>query len=244
MSTITAKRKKRVMPLKKNIRKKKSLKKAVAKRNTPKHKGGYDAFKTYEGQQYTGMPVGRSHKWYYDKGDWRETKITPDLWEISYAVTKRRAGHAPEGTGVPTGTEYQWYIVAYQNVHKLNGDDYTTELSGLKFKLAHKRADKEKWNISSNAQRKKLIPFFREMIRNLQKAALKLSILYKDKEIEAEALPVLQSCHDDVCTEFDIFVGNRHLGIIKRRKSGWKMDNAKDEKFISAIGKAIQQAEA
>lgn len=47
------------------------------------------------------MRVGRSHHWHYDRGDWKETKITPDLWEISYAVTKRRVGRAPEGSGVP-----------------------------------------------------------------------------------------------------------------------------------------------
>jgi hypothetical protein len=40
----------------------------------------YNEFKQFEGQQYTGMKVGRSHKWFYDKGEWRETKITPDLW--------------------------------------------------------------------------------------------------------------------------------------------------------------------
>jgi len=32
----------------------------------------YDEFKVYEGRQYTGMKVGRSHKWYYDKGEWKE----------------------------------------------------------------------------------------------------------------------------------------------------------------------------
>ena len=46
----------------------------------------YDAFKEFEGRQYTGMKIGRSHKWYYDQGEWREKKITPDEWEISYAV--------------------------------------------------------------------------------------------------------------------------------------------------------------
>ena len=48
------------------------------------------------------MPsIGRGHHWTYDPGDWKETKITPDLWEISYAVTKRRVGHArvEDGTG-------------------------------------------------------------------------------------------------------------------------------------------------
>ena len=68
----------------------------------------YNEFKQFEGHRYSGMEVGRTHSWYYDKGDWKETKITPDLWEISYGVTKRRKGHAPEGSGVPIGTGYHW----------------------------------------------------------------------------------------------------------------------------------------
>ena len=40
----------------------------------------YNEFKEYEGRRYTGMKIGRSHKWYYDPGEWKETKITPDLW--------------------------------------------------------------------------------------------------------------------------------------------------------------------
>src|SRR5687768_15628500 len=59
----------------------------------------YDRFKFQQGKFYTGMQVGRSHKWFYDKGEWKDTKITPDLWRISYAVTKRRAGKAPKGSG-------------------------------------------------------------------------------------------------------------------------------------------------
>jgi hypothetical protein len=58
----------------------------------------YDDFKEYEGRRYTGMKIGRGHHWHYDAGDWKETKVTPDLWQVSYAVTKRRAGHAPEGS--------------------------------------------------------------------------------------------------------------------------------------------------
>ena len=130
----------------------------------------YNQFKEFEGQQYTGMKIGRSHKWYYDKGEWKETKTTPDLWTISYAVTKRRAGKAPEGSGVPVGTEYHWYIVAHQHVRKLNANDYTTSLSGLKFKLAHRRADKDKWNISDKAQRNRLIKFLKGIILQLEKA--------------------------------------------------------------------------
>jgi hypothetical protein len=113
----------------------------------------YDRFKQFEGKQYTGMRVGRSHKWYYHKGEWKEKKITPDLWEISYSVTKRRAGKAPEGFGVPVGTEYHWYILAHQNVKKINANGYGTVMSGLKYKLAHKRATKDKWSTTAKTQR-------------------------------------------------------------------------------------------
>ena len=130
----------------------------------------YNQFKEYEGKQYTGMKIGRSHKWYYDKGEWKETKVTPDLWTINYAVTKRRAGKAPEGSGVPVGTEYHWYILAHQHVRKLNANDYTTALTGLKYKLAHKRAENDKWNISDKAQRKRLIKLLKDMIVQLEKA--------------------------------------------------------------------------
>ena len=83
----------------------------------------YNEFKTFEGKQYTGMKVGRSHKGYYDKGEWKEKKVSPDDWEFNYGVVKRRAGRAPEGSGVPVGTEYHWYILAHQYVKKLNAND-------------------------------------------------------------------------------------------------------------------------
>ncbi len=128
----------------------------------------YNAFKLFGGQQYTGMKIGRSHKWYYDKGVWRDKKITPDEWEISYAVTKRRAGKAPKGSGVPVGTEYHWFIVAHQHVKKLNANDYSTELTGYKYKVAHKRFDKEKWSASDAARRRRMIRFLKEMIMRLE----------------------------------------------------------------------------
>ena len=34
----------------------------------------YNDFKAHEGQRYTGMKIGRSHKWYYDQGEWKEEK--------------------------------------------------------------------------------------------------------------------------------------------------------------------------
>jgi hypothetical protein len=129
----------------------------------------YDEFKEYEGRKYTGMKIGRSHKWYYDKGEWREKKITPDLWEINYAVTKRRAGKAPEGSGVPVGTGYHWYIVAHQNVTKISANDYTTSLAGLKFKVAHMRAGSGKWSATPKTQRKRMIAFLKDVIADLEK---------------------------------------------------------------------------
>ena len=140
----------------------------MAKRKSSDPAVSYDEFKEYEGRKYTGMKIGRSHRWHYDAGDWKETKVTPDLWEISYAVTKRRAGRAPEGSGVPVGTEYHWYILAHQNVEKLNANDYTTSLSGLKFKIAHKRADTGKWSGTPKTQRKRMIRFLQDVIRELE----------------------------------------------------------------------------
>jgi hypothetical protein len=128
----------------------------------------YDEWKQYEGEYYKGMKIGRSHKWYYDKGVWRDKKITPDLWQINYAVTKRRAGKAPEGSGVPVGTEYHWYIVAHQMVKKLDANDYTTSMSGLKFKVAHLKADTQKWSATPKTQRKRMIKFLQDIIEDLE----------------------------------------------------------------------------
>lgn len=156
----------------------------------------YNEFKQFEGQLYSGMKIGRSHKWYYDQGEWKETKVTPDLWTISYAVTKRRAGKAPEGSGVPVGTEYHWYIVAHQNVRKLDANSYTTSLSGLKYKLAHRRAEKDKWNISEKAQRKRMIRILKEIITQLEKEPVSLNeapdtkVVPKPKRAPVKRTPV------------------------------------------------------
>src|SRR3954464_56806 len=126
----------------------------------------YNRYKFFQGKQYTGMTIGRSHKWYYDQGIWLDKKITPDKWLINYEVTKRRAGKAPEGSGVPVGTEYHWYILAHQKVKKLNANDYSTSMSGMKFKVAHQRADTGKWSASERAQRKRMVKFLQETIQD------------------------------------------------------------------------------
>jgi hypothetical protein len=143
-----------------NQKKKNGVKKDISK--------SYNQFKEFQGKNYTGMKVGRTHKWYYDKGEWKEKKVTPDKWQFSYDVTKRRAGNAPEGSGVPVGTEYHWYILADQNVKKLDANNYTTSMIGLKYKLAHKRADRNNWSLSDNAQRKRLIEVLEALIENIK----------------------------------------------------------------------------
>jgi hypothetical protein len=144
-------------------------KSTVTKSEKKDYAASYNRHKFYKGKQYTGAAIGRKHKWYYDKGEWKEQKVTPDKWEIHYAVTKRRAGKAPEGSGVPVGTEYHWYILAHQFVKKLNANDYTTEMTGIKYKVAHRRADKDKWNITDKGQHKRLIKMLKEFIAELEK---------------------------------------------------------------------------
>lgn len=129
----------------------------------------YDEFKSFQGKRYTGMKVGRRHKWYYDAGEWKEQKLTPDRWQFTYAVTKRRAGKAPEGSGVPVGTEYHWYIVAHQNVCKLDANNYSTAMTGIKFKVAHKRADKDTWSATEHTQKKHVLELLKEMVAELEK---------------------------------------------------------------------------
>jgi hypothetical protein len=222
-----------------HTKKQASSKKKDGKASSHNIAASYNKFKKFEGQQYTGMKIGRSHKWYYDKGEWREKKITPDLWEISYSVTKRRAGKAPEGSGVPVGTEYHWYIISHQNVKKINANDYTTMMSGLKYKLAHKRANKDKWNTTAKTQRKRLIKFLQEFIAQLQQEPVPLQLEYNGKTYKGEAVPIPETCHDGVCPELDITLNDEHLGILHNMKSGWKMDEVPDKKLIDAIGQEV-----
>ena len=141
-------------------KKKNGIKKDISK--------SYNQFKEFEGKKYTGMKVGRTHKWYYNKGEWKEKKVTPDKWQFTYNVTKRRAGIAPEGSGVPLGTEYHWYILANQNVKKIDANSYTTTMIGLKYKVAHKRVEKNSWSSSEDAQRKRLIEILQRSIEELK----------------------------------------------------------------------------
>jgi hypothetical protein len=220
-----------------------STKKTVKETATKDVSASYNRFKEFSGKEYTGMSVGRSHKWYYDKGEWHDTKITPDLWGISYAVTKRRAGHAPKGSGASVGTDYHWFILAHQNVEKSNADDYTTEMTGLKFKLAHRRAGKDKWNISAKTQRKHLVTFLKEMITQLEQPTIPLELEVGKEKYEGEALPIKATFHDGIHDEYEITLNDKNLGLLRRMKSGWKMELVKDKKLVKAIGETIMAGE-
>ena len=85
------------------------------------------------------MLIGGSHDWLYPNGHWHETKLAPDKWEFSFEAMKRRNHTALENTGAALGTTYHWYIIADQKATKLDSDSYQTKMTGLKFKLGHKR---------------------------------------------------------------------------------------------------------
>jgi len=100
--------------------------------------GGYNALKSFNGQVYSGMAIGGSHTWNYDQGQWKETKVEPDLWKVDFETKKRRARNAPKGSGAPVGTEYHWLVVAHQvssgrgqKLSSPRGADYLTDLSFL-----------------------------------------------------------------------------------------------------------------
>lgn len=106
----------------------------------------YDDVKQFNGQSYTGMSVGGRHVWEYPNGLWDERKVAPDKWKFTFSSVKRRARSAPEGSGVPPGSQYHWYIMAHQRVRKLDQDAYETFMEGVKYKLAHKRPHWRSWS--------------------------------------------------------------------------------------------------
>jgi hypothetical protein len=146
-------------------RKANNIQRAPAKKDIS---ASYNRYKFFGGKQYTGMAVGRSLKWNYDKGTWVDRKITPEKWTISFEVKKRRRGKAPEGSGAPVGTGYHWFILAHQFVHKLDANTYSTEMNGVKFKLAHLRAATGKWNISDKTRKSHLVKILRDFADELE----------------------------------------------------------------------------
>ena len=132
------------------------------------------------------MAPGRGHHWIFDAGDWKEKRVTPDLWEITYAASKRRAGQTSDHAPVPVGTECHWYILAHQTSVKGSADDYETKMTGLKFHLAQKRASKGKWSASGPTQRKHLIAFLKEFVAQLEKKPVPIEFEYRGRKFRGE----------------------------------------------------------
>jgi hypothetical protein len=57
-------------------------------------------------------------------------------------------------------------------------------MTGLKFKLAYKCADKETWSAKAPTQRKHLIKFLRDMADHLEKEPIHLEFEYEGKELD------------------------------------------------------------
>ncbi|HEX6333943.1 MAG TPA: hypothetical protein VFZ78_06935 [Flavisolibacter sp.] len=68
-----------------------------------------------------------------------------------------------------------------------------------------------------------------------------VSFEYKWKIYHGEAVPVPQACNDGGCSDLDVSLNDRHIGIIKRRTRNWKIDGVKDQKFVDAIGTEIEK---
>ncbi len=106
----------------------------------------YDEVKEFHGRKYIGMAVGGRHTWVYPHALWRELKVAPAQWEFTFSSVKERETAAPNGSGAPVDSQYHWYILAHQRVRKIDANTYTTLMRGTKFKLAHRRADRERWS--------------------------------------------------------------------------------------------------
>jgi hypothetical protein len=132
---------------------------------------GYDDLKSHRGKRYSGMQVGRTHVWEYPNGEWRERKLTPDLWQFAFASAKHRKGRgAPQGSGVPEGTGYQWFVEAHQFVRKVDANTYTTYMEGLKHKVAHQRAGWEDWSTDRSGpwDEARMVAILEEALANLK----------------------------------------------------------------------------
>jgi hypothetical protein len=106
----------------------------------------YDDLKEFDGETYSGMAVGGRHVWRYTDAIWREEKVAPDRWDFTLTSVKRRDEPSPPGYGAPPLTEYHWYLLAHQWARKIDADSYRTFMSGVKYKVAHKRPHWRAWS--------------------------------------------------------------------------------------------------
>ncbi len=131
----------------------------------------YNELKSYNNSTYTGMTVGKSHDWNYNNGKWHETKISPNQWKISFNSVKSRTHAAPFNSGANVQTKYHWYIIADQIATKLDANSYMTEMSGLKFKIGHKRPHWKSFSYKypeQDSYKEQVIKILEETLKNLK----------------------------------------------------------------------------
>ena len=85
------------------------------------------------------------------------------------------------------------------------------------------------------------VKLMRELIEQLEKEPIPLAFEYDGKKFTGEATPIPQTCFEGSCAELDISLNDRHIGIIKRMKNNWKIDNAEDQKMVDAIGAVLDE---
>ena len=103
-------------------------------------------------------------------------------------------------------------------MEKLNAGDYSTSMVGVRFKLAHRRAGKDKWSITDPVKRKNLVKILKDMIAETEKEPEKaLTVLlefeYKGKEYKGMGVPVISSCERGVCQQLDIMLSNTSIPV-------------------------------
>ena len=131
----------------------------------------YDKLKDYNGQIYTGMKIGGSHKWNYNDGKWFETKIAPSRWTFNFHSVKTRFNSAPVDSGAKLNTKYHWYIIADQIASKLDSNSYVTNMKGLKFKVGHKRPNWKTFSYNYPEQesyKERIIKILENALENLK----------------------------------------------------------------------------
>lgn len=131
----------------------------------------YDDIKVHEGKVYSGMAVGTGHLWDYLNAVWEEQKVRADEWRLKFTATKQRHVEAPERSGVPVGSMYHWYICADQVVKKISANEYTTEMTGAKWKIGHKRPYWHGFSYTYPEQlsyRQRVIEVLRETLQRLE----------------------------------------------------------------------------
>lgn len=156
----------------------------------------FDDMKIHNGKVYSGMTVGSAHLWDYRNAVWEERKIAPDEWAMKFTATKHRHTAAPEGSGVPVGSQYHWYIIADQVVKKISANEYTTTMEGAKWKIGHKRPYWRGFSYiypEQKSYRQRVIEVLRDTLLRLETQELEGQMERAEKEVISDDKSLLQA---------------------------------------------------